>query len=262
VAEARALEGRVALVTGAGRGIGKAIARRLAEDGASVVVNDIDEEAARAAAADIPGAAAAAGGVADAAATDAMVEVAEREFGTLDIVVNNAGLTRDSSLHRMTDETWDAVVDVVLRGSFNVCRSAARLLRRKDADNHRKVVNVSSVSGIYGVPFNANYSAAKAGVIGLTKALAREWAPLRINVNAVAPGFVEGTRLTAARRESDGLGISPDALERILARIPIGRGGRPEDVAALVAWLASPGSDYVTGQIVEIHGGLEIIDVV
>jgi len=248
-------------VTGAGRGIGKAIARRLSDDGASVVVNDVDADVARAAAAEIERAAPAVGSVVDSAVTDELVATAEREFGGLDIVVNNAGLTRDSTLHRMTDEAWNLVLDVVLRGTFNVCRSSARLLRSKEADHNRKVVNISSINGVYGVAFNANYSAAKAGVIGLTKALAREWAPQRINVNAVAPGFIEGTRLTSARGEGDALGIPPDALEQIFSQIPIGRPGQPEDVAGLVAWLASPDSDYVTGQVVEIHGGLEIVNV-
>lgn len=260
------LDDRVALVTGAGRGIGKAIALRLAADGAAVVINDVDADVAAEAVAEVERAggraAVAIGSVADPAATDAMVEVAERELGTLDIVVNNAGLTRDSTLHRMTDETWDLVLDVVLRGTFNVCRSAARLLRSKDAAHNRKVVNISSINGVHGVAGNVNYSAAKAGVIGLTKALAREWAPLRINVNAVAPGFIEGTRLTAARDEGDVLGIPPEALARIVSQIPIGRPGQPEDVAALVAWLSSPDSDYLTGQVVEIHGGLEIVKVV
>jgi 3-oxoacyl-[acyl-carrier protein] reductase len=254
------LEGRVALVTGAGRGIGKAIAARLSADGAAVVINDVDEDVAREASAGIPRSAIAVGSVADAAATDEMVAVAEREFGTLDIVVNNAGLTRDSTIHRMSDEDWDIVLDVALKGTFYVCRSAARLLRRKDAEHHRKVVNISSINGVYGVAFNANYSAAKAGVIGLTKSLAREWAPLRINVNAIAPGFVE-TRLTAARQEGDEFGIAPAVLEQVHAQIPIGRVGQPYDVAALVAWLSSPDSDYVTGQVVETHGGLEIVRV-
>jgi 3-oxoacyl-[acyl-carrier protein] reductase len=254
------LEGRVALVTGAGRGIGRAIAARFSEEGAAVVVNDLDESVAREAAASIANAVAAAGSVADPSHTDEMVAVAEREFGTLDIVVCNAGLTADSMLHRMTDETWDLVLDVALKGTFYTCRSAARLLRRKDAEHNRKVVNISSINGIYGVAFNTNYSAAKAGVNGLTKALAREWAPLRINVNAVAPGFVE-TRLTAARGEGDQFGIPPEALEQIHKQIPIGRVGQPEDVAGMVAWLSSPDADYVTGQVVEVHGGLEIVRV-
>jgi len=260
------LDGRVALVTGAGRGIGKAIALRLAQDGAAVVINDVDADAAAAAVAELERAGGRAafsvGSVADSAVTDELVAVAEREFGTLDIVVNNAGITRDGWLHKMSDETWDAVVDVVLHGTFNVCRSAARLLRAKDADHNRKVVNVSSVNGVYGVAANVNYSAAKAGVIGLTKALAREWAPLQINVNAIAPGFIEGTRLTAPRGEGDALGIPPETLAQIMKQIPIGRPGQPEDVAGTVAWLSSPDSDYVTGQVVEIHGGLEIVRLV
>jgi 3-oxoacyl-[acyl-carrier protein] reductase len=255
------LEGRAALVTGAGRGIGKAIAARLTADGARVLVNDVDEDVARAAADELPGAVAAAGSVADPKVTDELVAIAERELGTLDIVVNNAGITRDNAFHRMTDEEWDFVIDVSLRGTFNVCRSAARLLRRKDAPHHRKVVNMASINGIYGVPFNANYSAAKGGVMGLTKALSREWAYLKINVNAVAPGYIEGTRLTAPRGEGDALGMPADVVDIVRAQIPIGRPGQPEDVAAAVAFLSSPDSDYMTGQILEIHGGMEMVKI-
>lgn len=254
------LDGRVALVTGAGRGIGAAIARRLAAEGAAVVVQDLDEDVARAVAGELLRAAAAGGNVADPAATDEMVAVAERELGGLDIVVNNAGLTRDGAFHKMSDDTWDLVVDVVLNGTKNVTRSAARLLRVKEPAHNRKVVNIASINGIYGVAFNANYSAAKAGVVGFTKALAREWAPSRINVNAVAPGYIR-TRLTAARDEATGLGMPAEIVAKVEAAIPIGRPGEPEDVAALVAFLCSPDSDYVTGQLVEIHGGMEIISV-
>jgi 3-oxoacyl-[acyl-carrier protein] reductase len=253
------LDGRVALVTGSGRGIGKAIAERLAAEGASVVVNDVDEDVALEAASTIPGAVAAVGSVADPAVTDELVATAEREHGGLDVVVNNAGITRDAMLHRMTDDEWDLVLDVSLRGTFNVCRSAARLLRNKEATHNRKVVNMSSVNGVYGVAGNANYSAAKAGIIGLTKALAREWAGQRINVNAVAPGYIEGTRLTAPREEGDVLGIPGDIVERIRAMVPIGRPGTPEDVAASVSFLCVPDSDYITGQVIEIHGGMEIV---
>ena len=253
------LDGRVALVTGAGRGIGKAIAERLAADGAAVVVNDVDEDVARAAAREIPGSVAAVGSVADSAVTDELVAIAEREFGGLDLVVNNAGITRDAMLHRMTDAEWDLVVDVSLRGTFNVCRSASRLLRSREAAYNRKVVNMASINGIYGVAGNVNYSAAKGGVIGLTKALAREWARQRINVNAVAPGYIEGTRLTSARGEGEQLGIPGDVVEKIRALVPIGRPGTPEDVAASVAFLCAPDSDYITGQILEIHGGMEIV---
>jgi 3-oxoacyl-[acyl-carrier protein] reductase len=263
------VDGRVALVTGAGGGIGLGIARRLAAEGAAVVVNDVDGAAAEEAACSIEAAGgravAAPGDVRRVEGTDALAAAAEEAFGGLDIVVNNAGVTRDAMLHKMTDDEWDLVVEVCLRGTFNVCRSAARLLRRGKGEEiryHRKVVNISSINGVYGAAANVNYSAAKAGVIGLTKALAREWAPQEINVNAVAPGFIEGTRLSAARDEESGLGIDPALLEGIVRSIPIGRPGSSEDVAALVAFLSSPGSDYLTGQVIELHGGLEIIRVI
>jgi 3-oxoacyl-[acyl-carrier protein] reductase len=260
MAEPQPLAGRVALVTGAGRGIGAAIARRLAGDGAAVVVNDLDEDVARAVAAELPRAAVAVGSVTDPVVTDEMVAIAEREFGGLDIVVNNAGLTRDGAFHKMSDETWNLVVDVSLGGTKNVTRSAARLLRVKDPAYNRKVVNMASINGIYGVAFNTNYSAAKAGIVGFTKALAREWAPSRINVNAVAPGYIR-TRLTGVRDEATGFGMPAEIVAKVEASIPIGRPGEPEDVAALVAFLVSPDSDYITGQLVEIHGGMEIISV-
>lgn len=259
---------RVALVTGAGRGIGRAIARALAAGGAAVVVQDLDEDVAATVVDEVVaagGRAAAAGGsVADAQATDAMVEVAEREFGGLDVLVNNAGLTHDATLHRMTDADWNLVVDVVLRGTFNACRSAARLLRVPRGvvpSHHRKVVNITSVNGVYGVAGNANYSASKAGVIGLTKSLAREWGPQHINVNAIAPGYIEGTRLTRARGQGDTMGMPEDIIPVVVGKIPIGRAGTPDDVADLAAFLCSPQSDYLTGQIIELHGGLEIISI-
>lgn len=263
------LDGRVALVTGAGRGIGLAIAQRLSADGASLVINDLDADVANTAVDALISeggrAVSAPGSVAETAACDAMVVAAEEAFGTLDIVVNNAGLTAQAWLHKMPDETWAIANDVMLKGVFQVCRSAARLLRMPrgiEPDHHRKVVNITSINGIYGVAGNTNYSAAKAGVIGLTKALAREWASQQINVNAVAPGFIEGTRLTAVREDGDAEGFPPDTLEAIQKSIPIGRGGRPEDIAGVVAFLASPDSDYVTGQVIEAHGGREIIELV
>ncbi len=259
------LEGRVALVTGAARGIGCAIATRLAEEGASIVVNDLDHDAAVALADELATKGievrSVGGSVAERAATDAMVAVAEEAFGTLDILVNNAGITRDGMVHRMSDDAWDLVNDTILRGAFNACRSAARLLR-PPAGHHRKVVNIASINGIHGTAGNVNYSAAKAGLIGLTKSLAREWAPLAVNVNAVAPGFIEGTRLTSPRAESDALGIPGPVVERIIQAIPIGRAGRPQDVAAATAFLCSTDADYITGQCLEVHGGLEIINVV
>jgi 3-oxoacyl-[acyl-carrier protein] reductase len=262
-------EGRVALVTGAGRGIGRAIAERFAREGCSVVVNDLDTgvaaEAADAIVASGGHAVVAAGSVVDPEATDAMAGVAEEAFGGLDIVVNNAGLTADAWLHRMSDEVWASVVDVCLDGTKNVCRSAARLLRRPKDDPpayHRKVVNIASVNGIYGTAGNVNYSAAKAGVIGLSRALAREWAQQTINVNVIAPGYVKGTRLTAPKGDDEQFGLQPDMIPMIEEQIPIGRPGVPADIAAVACFLASSESDYVTGQVIEVHGGLEIIKVV
>ncbi len=257
----RGIEGRVALVTGSGRGIGLAIARRLVEEGARVVVNDLDADVAKTAADEI-GAVAAAGSVAEVSDVDHMIETAERELGGLDIVVNNAGITRDAMAHRMTDADWRLVLDVHLTGSFNVCRAAARLLRTAKGvapTHHRKIVNLASINGLYGIAGNANYSAAKAGIIGLTKSLAREWAPQRINVNAVAPGFIEGTRMTQARDEGEAQGIPPEVLQRVLDQMPLGRAGTPDDVAGVVAFLASSDADWMTGQCLELSGGREII---
>jgi 3-oxoacyl-[acyl-carrier protein] reductase len=240
------LQDRVAIVTGAAQGIGRAIAGRLAREGASVVVNDLDRALCDAAVGEIEAAggraAAAQGSVSDPASADGIVAAAEAAFGRLDILVNNAGVTRDAVLHRMTDDEWRLVHDVVLWGTFCLCRASAR---------HRKVVNVSSIAGVYGAAGTANYSAAKAGVIGLTKALAREWARFRVNVNAVAPGMISGTRITAEK--------PADLMAQIERSIPIGRAGTPEDVAAAVAFLASADADYVTGQVLELHGGMELI---
>jgi 3-oxoacyl-[acyl-carrier protein] reductase len=249
------LTGRVALVTGAGGGIGRAIALRLAAAGAAVAVNDVNAAAAEAVADEARAAGgnadAAPGSVSDPASAASAVEAAVTAFGPLDILVNNAGITRDQVLHRMTDDEWNLVNDVVLFGTFAMCRAAAPHLRRKDAGHHRKVVNISSTAGVYGFAGTTNYSAAKGGVIGLTKALAREWARNGVNVNAIAPGMIEGTSITADK---------PDELmQQIRERIPIGRAGTPEDVAGLVLFLASADADYMTGQVLELHGGLELI---
>jgi len=192
-------------------------------------VNDLDPDACEEAAAAI-GAIAAPGDVTDPAAVARIVGAAAQAGGRLDVLVNNAGITRDAPLHRMSDEDWRSVHEVVLFGAFYVCRAALPLLRgprQIPPARHRKVVNVSSSVALHGAPGTANYTAAKAGLIGLTKSLAREWARHRINVNAVAPGLIEGTRLTAQK---------PAALiERVRSQIPLGRAGTPEDVAAAVA---------------------------
>jgi len=160
----------------------------------------------------------------------------------------------------MSDADWELVQAVVLRGAFNCVRAVAPWLRDRDRRAPRRVVNIASTSGIYGSPGNVNYSAAKAGVIGLTRSLAREWARFGVTVNAVAPGFVE-TRMTAARDEAAALGIPADVRDAIVSRIPVGRAGRPEDVAAAVAYFCSPDAGYVTGQVLEVHGGLGDITV-
>lgn len=264
---AKPLEDRVALVTGAGRGIGLAVAARLARDGAVVVLNDVDADVAEGATAAIAAAGgqamAAPGSVVDLDDVAAVLGVARDAFGGLDILVNNAGITADAMAHNMTDEQWNLVCDVALKGTFNLCRAAFPILRGSRDDppaHHRKVVNMASINGIYGIAGNVNYSAAKGGVIALTKSLAREWARHRINVNAVAPGYIAGTRLTGARNDDTGLGIPEAIIERIEAQIPIGRAGTPEDVAGAVAWLASPDSDYATGQVIELHGGREMVE--
>ncbi len=268
------LEGKVAIVTGSGRGIGLETALRLAASGARVLINDVDPEPAREAVAAIEavgGEALAAGGsVADPAAAAALVHAAVERWGRLDILVNNAGITRDAMLHRMTDEQFVAVMDVIVRGGFNCIRAAAPYLRdagKRDLAEgrrvHRKIVNVSSIAGLHGAVGNVNYASAKAALIGMTKAVAREWAPYLVNCNAVAPGFID-TRMTAARDSGTGTGLGiPAAMrEAIIKQMPLGRVGTPADVAGAIEFLASPDADFITGQVLEIHGGLEYVNVV
>jgi 3-oxoacyl-[acyl-carrier protein] reductase len=263
---AQQLDGRVALVTGAARGIGFAIAGRLAAEGARVCVTDLDAdalaEAERALAAAGAQATSIAGSVADPDHCQAAAEAAVERFGDLHILVNNAGLTADAMVHRMTDAQWNLVHDVVVRGAFNMIRAVSPWFRDRERTVPRRIVNIASVSGIYGTVGNANYSAAKAGVIALTRSIAREWAPFGVTANAVAPGFVQ-TRLTASRESRKaGFGMPEDALQRILANIPVGRGGTPEDIANAVAFFCSPESGYVTAQTLEVHGGLADLQIV
>ena len=228
-----------------------------------MVVNDMDggpaEEAAKAV-----GGVAHTGSVADPEVAAGAVALATERFGGLDILVNNAGLTRDVTIQRMSDADWDLVVDVCLRGTFNFTRAAVPAFRQRfkeGAPGYRKIVNIASINGLYGVAGNANYSAAKAGVIGLSKAAARELGRYHVNVNVIAPGYIAGTRLTSARDEEARLGMDPALIEKVEASIPVGRAGRPEDVAGVASFLCSADSDYVTGQVIEVHGGREIIEV-
>jgi 3-oxoacyl-[acyl-carrier protein] reductase len=238
------LDGKAALVTGASRGIGAAIARELARGGARVVVNfRSGREAAEEVAAEIGGIAVSAD-VADAEQAQALVERAEAELGDLDILVNNAGVTRDTLLARMSDDDWADVLGTNLGGVFHTSRAVARkMLRRRSGS----IVNLTSVVGLRGNPGQANYVAAKAGVIGFTKALARELGTRGVRVNAVAPGYIE-TELTAALPEP--------VRERILANTPLGSLGRPEDVAGAVRFLCSDEAAFVTGEVLLVDGGL------
>lgn len=250
-------DGQVAIITGAARGIGAVIAAALAEQGAAVCLADLDGDAAEATAAELRAAGRTAVGraldVADGAAFDAAARWTAETLGEPTVLVNNAGLLRSAMAHRMTDAEWDLVHDVVLRGTFNGARAVAPWFRRTD-DIPRRIVNISSVAGLHPSVGGVNYAAAKAGVVGLTRALSAEWARFGVTVNAVAPGFVE-TRLTAARGTDD-VGMPNGIREGIIARIPVGRAGRPEDIAAAVAFFCSPAAGYVTGQVLEVHGGL------
>ena len=245
------LDGRRALVTGASRGIGREVALRLAAEGASVAVNyhTGEAEAAEVVAAitDSDGTAVAIGGdVSDAAQAAATVAAAQEALGGLDILVNNAGITRDNLVLRLSEEDWDAVLDTNLKGAFLCTKAALRPMLRQRSG---RIINMSSVVAGTGNPGQANYAAAKAGLIGLTKTVAREVASRGITVNAVAPGFIS-TRMVDA--------ISEEQRERVLERIPLARFGTPQDVAACVAFLASDEAGYITGQVLGVDGGLSL----
>lgn len=243
------LEGKVALVTGGSRGIGKAIAIKLASCKANVVINyTSNEEYALKAKEEIESygvkSMAVKCDVSKSEEVSKMIEDIVKEFGQIDILVNNAGITRDGLLMRMKEEDFDKVIDINLKGVFNCTKSATKFMMKK---RYGKIINISSVVGLIGNPGQANYCASKAGVIGLTKASARELATRNITVNAIAPGFID-TDMTSVLNE--------DLKENMLKNIPQNRFGKPEDVANLVLFLASDMSSYITGQVVNVDGGM------
>jgi 3-oxoacyl-[acyl-carrier protein] reductase len=265
------LDGKAAIVTGSARGIGRATAELLAEQGARVLINDLDSDVAEQAASEISGETAVFGGdLTKEGVPDQLIQKAVDEFGQIDIIVNNAGYTRDGVAHKMTDDQFQAMLDIHTVVPFRILRAAAPHLRepaKKEKEEgkevFRKVVNISSISGTMGNAGQVNYSAGKAAVVGLTKTLAKEWGQFKINVNAVAFGFVE-TRLTAAKESGnvmtkDGeeiqLGI-PEQMRAMAAMIiPIGRPASPEEAAGPVFFLCSPWSNYVHGQVLNVTGG-------
>jgi 3-oxoacyl-[acyl-carrier protein] reductase len=276
-AVARKLEGKVALVSGSGRGIGRAIATKLASEGARVVVNDLDEGPANETIAAIRSqggeAVLCAGSVTDPTFADRFVGAALDSFGGLDIIINNAGFTWDSVIQKMTDEQFQAVLDVHVTAPFRILRAASEPIRRfakQEAEEgrevYRKVVNISSVSGLGGNAGQVNYAAGKAAIIGVTRALAKEWGRYRVNVNCVAFGFIR-TRMTQALDAANApvdvggrelrYGVQPaliDALEK--QQIPLGRMGTPEEAADGVYLFCIPESNYISGQVITVGGGI------
>jgi 3-oxoacyl-[acyl-carrier protein] reductase len=265
------LDGKAAIVTGSARGIGRATAELLAEQGARVLINDLDGDVAEQAASEISGETAVFGGdLTQSGVPDQLVQKAVDEFGQIDIIVNNAGYTWDGVAHKMTDDQFQAMLDIHTIVPFRVCRAAAPHLREpakaerdEGREVFRKIVNVSSISGTMGNAGQVNYSAAKAGVVGLTKTLAKEWGGFKINVNAVAFGFIE-TRLTASKEEGGkieiegkeiDLGIPEQMRALASAIIPLGRPATPEEAAGPVFFLCSPWANYVHGQILHVTGG-------
>jgi 3-oxoacyl-[acyl-carrier protein] reductase len=265
------LDDKVAIVTGSARGIGKATAELLSEHGAKVVVNDLDGDAAQETADAIAGETAVyAGDLTAEGSPEALIQTALDAWGKIDIIVNNAGYTLDAPIHKMSDDWFQKMLDIHLVAPFRVIRAAAPHLREpakaereRGEEVFRKIVNVSSISGTMGNAGQANYSAGKAGVVGLTKTLAKEWGQFKVNVNAVAFGYIE-TRLTASKDDTNvaeiggekvQLGI-PDQMRGMASMlIPIGRPGTPQEAAGGVFFLCSPWSNFVHGQVLNITGG-------
>lgn len=270
------LDSKVALVSGSGRGIGRAVALKLAREGARVVVNDLDEAAASEVVTAIQQtggeAVACVGSVTEPEFGERFVAAAVQAFGGVDIIINNAGYTWDGVIQKMTDEQWHAILDCHLTAPFRILRAAQPVIRSQvKADQEagrrvvRKVVNVSSIAGLFGNAGQSNYAAAKAGIVGLTQTIAKEWGRMNVTVNCVAFGLIK-TRLTTttadegATTKIDGrdirLGINPDLLESIERVVPLGRGGTPEEAADAIYLFCTPESDYISGQTIMCSGGL------
>ncbi|MGO9884535.1 MAG: SDR family NAD(P)-dependent oxidoreductase [Solirubrobacteraceae bacterium] len=265
------LDGKVAIVTGSARGIGRATAELLIEHGAKVLINDLDGDVAEQTSSEIDGETIVfAGDLTHAGVPDQLVQKVIDEWGKVDILVNNAGYTLDAPIHKMSDEWFQRMLDIHSVVPFRMCRAVAPHMREpakqereEGREVFRKIVNVSSVSGVMGNAGQANYASGKAGVVGMTKTLAKEWGQFKINVNAVAFGYIE-TRLTASKDESNTMEIGgetvqlgiPDQLRGMAPlMIPLGRPGTPREAAGGVFFLCSPWSDYVHGQVLNITGG-------
>jgi 3-oxoacyl-[acyl-carrier protein] reductase len=244
------LEGRTAVITGGAQGLGLAIAQAFVAEGANVVLGDLNEEAVIEAAKSLDVGDRAIGmgcNVAELSQVDALVNKAVEVFGSLDVMVNNAGITRDATMRKMTEEQFDQVIAVHLRGTWNGLKTASAIMREQE--NGGSIINVSSISGKVGMLGQTNYSAAKAGIVGMTKAAAKEVGFKNVRVNAIQPGFIN-TAMTAAMRQ--------DVIDSKLAEIPMGRAGEPSEVASVVLFLASDMSSYMTGTVQEIAGGRHI----
>lgn len=268
------IDGKVALVTGSGRGIGQALAFKLAAEGARVVINDLDAEPAQETVAAIRAkggeAVACVGSVTAPDFAERLVRTAVENYKGIDIIVNNAGYTWDNVIQKMTDEQWYAILDChltapfrILRAAYPVISAAAKKEAAEGREVFRKVVNISSGAGVNGNPGQSNYSAAKAGIIGLTKTLSKEWGRLKVNVNCVAFGWIE-TRLTEPTTEAKtiniegrelAVGVGPHIVQAFSQRCPLGRPGKVEEAAGAVAMYCMPESDYISGQTILVSGG-------